>query len=191
MKTLVTYFLQGLFYITPISVTGYALFWLFTKLDQLLGLSFPGVGILIILVVVTLIGFIGSFFIKLPFFIYLEHQLESVPLIKPIYTSVKDMLKAIVGQKQGFNRPVLVKMGNDTELRRMGFVTDEGMKLMGTDQPLITVYMPFSISVSGQLFLVPPHYLQPVPGKPAEIMKYIMAGGVTSLGEEQPAPPLK
>jgi len=184
MKTIVTYFLQGLLYLTPITVTGYALYWSFTELDQLLGFSFPGVGILIMLLGVTLVGFIGSFLIKLPFFHFLDHQLEQVPFIKTIYTSVKDMLKAAVGQKQGFNRPVLVKMGNDTEIRRLGFVTDEGLKFLKMDQQLITVYFPFSISFSGQLFLVPPHYLQPVAAKSSEIMKYVMAGGVTSVMDD-------
>jgi len=184
MKTIVTYFLQGLLYLTPITVTGYALYWSFTELDQLLGFSFTGVGILIMLLGVTLVGFIGSFLIKLPFFHFLDHQLEQVPFIKTIYTSVKDMLKAAVGQKQGFNRPVLVKMGNDTEIRRLGFVTDEGLKFLKMDQQLITVYVPFSISFSGQLFLVPPHYLQPVAAKSSEIMKYVMAGGVTSVMDD-------
>lgn len=184
MKTIATYFLQGLLYLTPITVTGYALYWSFTELDQLLGFSFPGVGILIMLVGVTTVGFIGSFLIKLPFFHFLDHQLEQVPFIKTIYTSVKDMLKAVVGQKQGFNRPVLVKMSNNTEIRRLGFVTDEGLKFLKMDQQLITVYVPFSISFSGQLFLVPPHYLQPVSAKSSEIMKYVMAGGVTTLTEE-------
>jgi uncharacterized membrane protein len=185
MKTLVNYFLQGLLYLMPISVTGYALYWLFTELDQILGLSFPGVGIAIILIFVTVVGFVGSFLIQMPFFNFLEHQLERLPLIKPIYTSVKDMLKAIVGQKQGFNRPVLVKVSNDSELRRIGFITNEGMAFLKDEQKLITVYVPFSISVSGQVYLVPPHYLEVINGKPAEVMKYVMAGGVTSIEMEE------
>lgn len=185
MKSLINYFLKGLLYLIPISVTGYVLYWLFTELDQILGFSFPGVGVVLIIVFVTIIGFVGSFLIQLPLFNYLEYQLERLPLIKTIYTSVKDMLKAIVSEKQGFNRPVLVKVSNDSELRRLGFITNEGMTFLKDGQNLITVYVPFSISVSGQLYLVPPHYIQAVDGKPADVMKYIMAGGVTTIAMEE------
>lgn len=187
MTTIAKYFLQGLLYITPITVTIYALYWMFTELDQLLTFAYPGVGILVLMVMITVVGFIGSYLIQLPLFSFLDNTLEKVPLIKTIYTSVKDMLKALVGQKQGFNRPVLVKVMENSEMRRIGFVTDEGLRLLEGEEPFITVYLPFSISVSGQLYLVPTHYLTPLQGKPAEIMKYVVAGGVTSLSENEQA----
>ena len=184
MKLLVKYFFQGLLYITPISVTVYVLYWVFGHLDSLLDLEYPGVGILILVVFVTVVGFIGSYLIQLPLFGFLDNQLERAPLIKVIYTSVKDLLKAFVGQKKSFNHPVLVKLYENSEVRRLGFITDEGMELLDEDTHLVTVYVPHSFAISGQLFLVPKEYIHPVKAKSTDVMKYIIAGGVTKIDDQ-------
>jgi len=184
MKTLVKYFFQGLLYITPIAVTAYSLYWIFIKLDTIFNLPYPGIGILLILLVVTLTGLIGSLLIQLPFVGLIDNQLERVPLIKTIYTSVKDLLKAFVGQKKSFNKPVLVKLYENSEIRRMGFVTDDVMTMLDEGTDLITVYLPHSFAISGQLFLVPKSYVTPLSAKSAEVMKYIIAGGVAKMEEE-------
>lgn len=107
-KTLIKYFLQGLFYIVPTAVTIYVIYYLVVMLDNLIPLDIPGLGILIILLSVTVIGYLGSHF----FFTYFkpfERAIEKTPLIKIIYTSMKDMMNAFVGKKQQFNKPVLIK----------------------------------------------------------------------------------
>ena len=185
MKTLVKYFFQGLLYITPIAVTAYSLYWIFIKLDTIFNLPYPGIGILLILLFVTLTGLIGSLLIQLPFVGLIDNQLERVPLIKTIYTSVKDLLKAFVGQKKSFNKPVLVKLYENSEIRRMGFVTDDVMTMLDESTDLITVYLPHSFAISGQLFLVPKSYVTPLSAKSAEVMKYIIAGGVAKMEEEE------
>lgn len=185
MKILAKYFLQGLLYITPIAVTIYVLYWFFVQVDSLLNLAYPGVGILILLVFITTIGFLGNYLIQLPLFGYLDNKLERAPLIKIIYSSVKDLLKAFVGQKKSFNHPVLIKLYENSELRRLGFVTDEGLELLDEDTHLITVYVPHSFAISGQLFLVPQSYIQPIKTKSTDVMKYIVAGGVTKIDENE------
>lgn len=186
MKTLVKYFFQGLLYITPIAVTIYTLYWVFTRLDSIFEFAYPGVGILIVLIVITLTGVIGSLLIQLPFVGFIDNQLERAPLIKTIYTSVKDLLKAFVGQKKSFNQPVLVKLYENSEIRRLGFVTDEATAMLDHDIDLIAVYLPHSFAISGQLFLVPKSYITILDSKSAEVMKYIIAGGIAKIddGEE-------
>lgn len=181
MKTFAKYFLQGLLYITPISVTVYVLYWTFIQFDKLLGIDYPGVGILLLLIIITLVGWGGSSLIQLPFFSFFKNLLDRVPIFKTIYSSVKDIIEALIGQKKGFSKPVLVKLYENSDIRRIGFVTDEGLALLKDDADLITVYLPHSFAISGQLFLMPPNYLSPVDGKSADIMKYIVAGGITSL----------
>lgn len=185
MRYLGKYFLQGLLYVTPISVTVYALVWAFRYLDSIFQFQYPGLGILLMLLGVTLVGFLGSFLIQLPFFGFLDSQLERAPLIKLIYTSVKDLLKAFVGQKKSFNRPVLVKLYENSEIRRLGFVTDQGMELLEEDTHLITVYVPHSFAISGQLYLVPADYIQPVQAKSTDVLKYIIAGGVAKIDDHE------
>lgn len=179
-RRLAKYFFQGLAYTVPIVVTVYVLYELFVISDRLLPMDTPGLGILVLLGVVTLVGFVGSFLITLPLFSFLENLLNKTPLIKIIYTSVKDLVNAFVGQKKSFNKPVLVRLYENSDIKRVGFLTNEGWEGLQTadGKALITVYLPHSFAISGQLFLVPPHYITPLPTKSTDVMKYIIAGGV-------------
>lgn len=184
LRYLGRYFLQGLLYIVPISVTVYILMEGFIFLDSLIPLDIPGMGILSVLITITLIGFVGSFIIALPITTFLENYIKKAPLVKIIYTSVKDLISAFVGQKKSFNKPVLLKMYENSELQRIGFVTDEHPEAISLGKDLITVYVPHSYAVSGQLFVVPRHYVTPLDAQSAEVMKYIISGGVTEVTEQ-------
>lgn len=184
LRYLGRYFLQGLLYIVPISVTVYILMEGFIFLDSLIPLDIPGMGILSVLITITLIGFVGSFIIALPITTFLENYIKKAPLVKIIYTSVKDLISAFVGQKKSFNKPVLMKMYENSELQRIGFVTDEHPEAISLGKDLITVYVPHSYAVSGQLFVVPRHYVTPLDAQSAEVMKYIISGGVTEVTEQ-------
>jgi uncharacterized membrane protein len=182
MKQIAKYFLQGIAYSVPIGVTIYVLVELFSLTDSLLPTSIPGLGILILAIAITAIGFVGSFLISLPLFSFLEGLLNRTPLIKIIYSSVKDLVNAFVGKKKSFDKPVLVKLYENSEIRRLGFLTDKGLKALkeNAKTELVSVYLPHSFAISGQLFLVPPSYVTPLEGKSTDVMKYIIAGGVSS-----------
>ena len=48
MKTILNYFLQGLLYTVPISVTIYTVYWGLQKIDSILPFQFPGLGLIVI-----------------------------------------------------------------------------------------------------------------------------------------------
>ncbi len=185
MKTVFKYFLQGLLYLAPISLTALLFIEIFAGLDSLIPLDIPGLGIILLFTVITISGVVGSYLIKLPLFNMIETQLERVPLIKLVYSSVKDLVKAFVGQKKGFNHPVLLKLYENSEIRRLGFITDEAQDLLEKKNlnGLLTVYVPHSFAISGQLFLVPESYVEPINSKSADVMKYIIAGGVVTMDD--------
>ena len=91
MKRLLNYFLQGLLYIVPISVTLYVVYWGFIKIDGILPFKFPGLGLIVIFLIITIIGYVGNVVIKSPFNSFFQKMLEKAPLLKTIYTSVKDL----------------------------------------------------------------------------------------------------
>lgn len=179
LKVLFKHFLQGLFYVVPIAVTIYVIFYLIVLMDGLLQLDIPGLGILIILIGVTVIGFLGTFFLGYlkPF----DRAIESTPLIKLIYTSMKDLMNAFVGRKNQFKQPVLVKLNDEIELERLGFVTKESLIDLGISEDKIAVYIPFSYAISGQVFIVPKKNVTKIKGNSADVMKFIVSGGVTSI----------
>ena len=181
MKKVIKYFLQGLLYVVPLWATAFVLYKSFVFLDGLIGFAVPGLGILLILVAITIIGFIGTFLITLPITVFIERLLKRAPLIKLIYTSVQDVVSAFLGKKKGFNKPVVVKLYEASEVKRIGFITSESMKQLGMGEDEVAVYVPHSYAFSGQLFFVPESYVTPIDANATDVMKFIVSGGVTNI----------
>lgn len=184
-RRLAAYFLQGLLLIVPVVVILYILYELFFLID---GLSpwelFPGAGILIIFAIITLLGFLGNTFIAVPIKRFFQGLLNRAPLVKTIYTSIADLLSAFVGQKRKFNQPVLVKLSDESNLLRLGFITEENLGDLGLDEEKIAVYLPHSYNFSGNLFIVERKNITPLEAKAADVMKFIVSGGVASTREK-------
>jgi len=182
MKKLLGYFLQGLLYLVPISVTIYIVVESIRFVDGIIPLDVPGLGLLIILITVTVVGFSGRTLLTRQILNF-DKILDRVPLIKIIYTSVKDLLSAFVGTKKRFTEPVLVKMEGDVE--RFGFITQKDLTHLGISADKIGVYIPFSYAVTGNLIVVPKKNVTSVDGSSADIMKFIISGGVTEIENQK------
>jgi uncharacterized membrane protein len=176
-----SYFLKGLVLIVPITVTFYIVFNVFQFLDGLIPYDIPGVSILIILVGTAFLGFIGTTFIQAPLMQLFEKAIEKVPLIKIIYTSIRDLLSAFVGQEKRFTKPVMVKTNRDTEMYKLGFITQKDLSDLGISEGKSAVYLPHSYNFSGNLFIVDNSLITPIDAPADEIMKFIVSGGITKL----------
>ena len=190
MKKIINYFLQGLLYIVPISVTLSVVYWAFKKIDKIIpglldklgvDMQVPGLGLIIIIALITLIGFAGSVIISSPINAFFQRLLTKAPLLKTIYSSVKDLMRTFVGKKKGFNQAVLIKLYGNSTIERIGFITNEDLSSLGIKSGKILVYLPHSYAFSGQLFVVDRSYITPIDKPSAEIMKLIVSGGVTEL----------
>jgi uncharacterized membrane protein len=190
-KSLLQYFLQGLLYIGPLTVTIYAIYVTFQWLDgflyhyieQYFGVKIPGLGLLTVLIAITFVGFLGSRIVFRPFVAMMDKAISGAPLIKIIYTSVKDLLSAFVGQKKRFSQPVLVKVSADGELEKVGFITNEDLSELGISEKKVAVYLPHSYAWSGNLFIVPAKNVTKINASATDVMKYIISGGVTKLNQ--------
>lgn len=188
-RRLIYYFFQGLLFLGPLAVTIYAVritfFWidglLYHHLENYLGLEVPGLGLVSLLLFITLIGFLGSLFFFKPFITYFDRMISRAPLIKIIYTSVKDLLSAFVGNKRRFNQPVLVRIGGSGSLEKIGFITNEDLSELGIAEGKIAVYLPHSYAWSGNLFIVPVENVTRIDASATDVMKYIISAGVTKL----------
>ena len=190
MKRLLSYFLQGVLLTAPIFITGYVL-WILVRFANALvpvrnpglpyfGEELPGVGILIILLLLTLVGFLGSTLLFRPIFGYIEKLINKAPLVKILYTSLRDLFSAFVSDKKKFDKAVLVKM-NDTGLEKLGFITQKDLSKLGLEGK-VAVYLPHSYNFSGNLFIVPTANITPLDNvSSADIMKFIVSGGVTEI----------
>ena len=182
MKKLINYFLQGLLFVVPIVVTLYVLYQLIYWIDNLLPflskLNIPGLGLIAIFVLISAAGYIGSRFVRNPFFAYMEHLMERAPLVKLIYTSVKDLIAAFVGEKKSFNQPVAVKLERNSDTERIGFITQNDVKHLGFGSEKVAVYLPFSYSFMGELIIVPRENVRLLDSSGTDMIKFVISGGV-------------
>ncbi len=180
MRYFIRYFVRGLLLVAPIGVTLYILWAAIRWLDALLPLWFPGAGLMIILASVTLIGYLGSTFIARPLFQLLENSLNRLPLVNVLYSSLKDLFSAFVGDKKKFTQPVLVTLNRESDLRKLGFITQSDLVDLGMAGK-VAVYLPHSYNFSGDLYIVPRENVTPVQASGTAIMKFIVSGGVTHV----------
>ena len=181
MNKIINYFLQGLLYIVPISVTLYVVYWSFNKIDGILPFDFPGLGLIVVVTIITLIGAIGSKLISSPINSLFVKILEKAPLLKTIFSSVKDLMNTFVGGKKGFDQAVLVKIYENSTIERIGFITNEDLKNLNINSERVLVYLPHSYAFSGQLFIVDKKNITTINSTSSDIMKLIVSGGVTEI----------
>ena len=185
MKNIKQHFLKGLLYIVPVAVTFWVLVEVYKLLNGIIGRFLPGnwqyLGILVLIVLITLFGYVGSVIITSPINSFFQRLLKKAPLLQTIYSSVKDLMSTFVGKKKGFNTPVLIKLYENSTIERIGFITNEDLSSLGIKNGKILVYLPHSYAFSGQLFVVERSYIKPIDASSAEIMKLIVSGGVTEI----------
>ena len=200
-KKLLRYFVQGLIIIAPIAITIFAVTSLFKFIDSILPnlvhkifpnvvgtyedgtpKSIPGLGFIVVILVVLLVGYVSSSFIFSRIVDIFDRVLEKTPGIKIIYTTVKDFFEAFAGEKKKFNKPVLVNLHLEN-VWQIGFVTQEDLSEFGLNEH-VAVYVPFSFSIAGQLFFLPMSKVKRVDDiSSTEAMKFAISGGVTHVKE--------
>jgi len=181
MKSLPRYFLNGCLVLAPLAATVYILYLVFTTIDQLLPIGIPGLGFLLTLGLITVVGFLTSSVIGSSVVGVFEHFLKQVPLVKLVYSSLKDLVSAVVGDKRRFDTPVAVTLVPESRIKALGFVTRRSVDVLGI-HGYVAVYFPQSYNFAGNLALVPSRDVQPLAVNTGDVMTFIVSGGVTGLG---------
>jgi len=185
----INYFFQGLILIAPLSITLYVLIKTFFYVDDLLkdfltqwlGFYTLGLGILVMLGGLTVIGFLGSTIIFKPLLVVFDRLISRAPLVKIIYTSVKDLLSAFVGSKKKFSEPVLIRESKNSDMEKIGFITAHDLSNLGIPEGKVAVYLPYSYNVSGMLVIVPVENVKRLDANSTDVMKFVISAGVTQI----------
>jgi uncharacterized membrane protein len=179
MKRISRYFLQGLLFLVPLFATMYVIYWVFIRIDRILNLPVPGLGFVVTIVFITLVGFGASNFLTRNLVHLIDRVFARLPLVKMLYTAIKDLVNAFVGDKKSFNRPVQVVIDRESNLRVIGFATRESLDSIGI-QDSMAVYLPQSYNFAGNLIIVDRGQVIPMSADPGEVMKLVVSGGVSS-----------
>ena len=188
MKKIVAYFFQGILLIAPVAIVVYILYvifvtidgWLANTIKPLLGFHIPGLGIVIVFISLTMLGFIGQTALVKPLKKITAAFIRKIPVLNLLYSALNDFFSAFVGKDKKFNVPVKVLFNKENNLWKLGFVTNESLTEFDLDD-LAAVYFQHSYNFSGELYLVPKERIERLDISPSEVMKFVVSGGVTRI----------
>jgi uncharacterized membrane protein len=182
MKKLVNYFLKGLVVFVPMALTVFLLIWAFTSLDAVFRTAFriniPGVGLLLTVSLIVVIGFIASNFLGKRLFAFLEKIFTGLPLVKLLYSAVKDMIEAFAGEKKSFDKPVIATVVPGGAAKVVGFITQGSLENFGLSD-YVAVYLPQSYNFAGNVLLFPKESVKPLSIESSQAMAFIVSGGIS------------
>lgn len=163
MKTFANTFFKGLLFALPIAATFGLLYWLFVSAENLLkiplqiilphGWYITGMGVIAAVGLIFLLGILVQAYLIKHVFIYLENLLERIPIVNGVYSSIRDLISFVAGEKGEDMQKVIAYRIND-EARLIGFVTNEDVSV-GDHTGLLAVYFPMSYQVGGYLVYLP------------------------------------
>ena len=182
-KRLVRYFIRGCLVSVPLAITGWIVWGTLRFVDQLLPFGIPGVGFVVTLSLITLVGLFTSNVIGKRVFQLTDRLLSGMPLVKLLYTSIKDLIRAFVGDHKSFDRPAAVAL-TPGGARILGFVTRDGLHMLGMPD-FVAVYFPQSYNFAGQLAVVPRDQVELLDAPSSEVMTFIVSGGISGFGRGQ------
>jgi len=192
MKKIFNYLIQGLVYIAPLGITAYLVYASFTLIDGLsqklltrfFDVQIPGLGFLSLIVFLIFVGFLGRTIIARPLKRIFNGIIDRIPLLNFIYSAFNDLFSAFAGKEKKFNHPVIVKVNLNSDLEKLGFVTEENLDLIGeTDK--VAVYFPHSYNFSGEMFIVPKTNIRTLDVNSGEMMKFIVSAGLARWEKNQ------
>ena len=186
MNELTRNFFEGLFILVPVVVTIVVVLTVFEVIDGWLNIPIPGLGFLTTIILITLAGRLASNVFFKGALGSLEKVLTRTPFIKLVYTSLKDLIEAFMGEKKRFDQPVMVALVPGGHAEAIGFVTRKSMDMFGR-QDHVAVYFPQSYNFAGNLLVFPKDQVRALDAESSEVMAFIVSGGVsggTSNGTE-------
>ncbi len=183
MKHLYQYFFRGLLAALPLSLTIYLLYLFLTWTEgiamwwvrPIIGdFYIPGLGLLFGIGTIILLGFIISNERALKLLSLIELPFTSLPVIKSVYSSLKNFAEYFAPDKEGPSQQVVSVRIPGQALEMVGLVTRQNLHglpdgFMTGDR--VAVYLPMGYMIGGYTIFVPRDWLQPLSMSVEEAMR--------------------
>jgi uncharacterized membrane protein len=191
-KHLKSYILRGLLAVSPLALTVFAIRILYTTIDKritglikdIIGLSFPGLGVLLLVAVLYFLGLIVSNVLGRQIFGLLDRIANRIPLVRTTYNVGRRLSSSFsLPEKQVFRRAVLVEYLKPG-IWTIGFVTDTIVDRENNDELLLKVFIltpPHPIS--GTMVVVRESQARDPGWSIDEALKAVISGGVIGPAE--------
>ena len=143
--------------------------------------NLPYSEVLLVLLFIFAIGAILKYLLLHPIIHFLESILYKIPLVKPVYFGIKQLVHAFSSQDEGtFKQVVLVEFPRKG-IYSIGFITGEALEKTNLDQSTnyMHVYVPHVPNpASGFLLIVPEHEINKTNLTRQEALTLIISGGI-------------
>jgi uncharacterized membrane protein len=152
--------------------------------DKVISISFPGLGLILVLIVLYLLGIIVSNIIGRKFFGVIEKVTSRIPFVKTTYRIGQQLSTTFsLPEKQAFKRAVLVNYLK-TGIWTVGFVTGTLIDKKNNDEKLLKVYVPTPPNpASGTMVVVKESDTRDPGWSIEEALSAIISGGILGPGE--------
>lgn len=162
------YLLAGLLLWTPLAITVWLITWVFDVLDSVLpqalrsetlfGVHIPGFGVLVVVLLILLTGFLAANLIGQKLVDLWEGLMKRIPLFRSIYSSVKQVSDTILSPNgQAFRQAVLIQYPRQG-LWTIAFLTGTPSSDVAAHLPAdcVSVYVPTTPNPTSGFFLMVP-----------------------------------
>ena len=194
-------FLTGLLVILPISITVYVIWILIRGMDAILKyipakylpetylqIHIPGLGLILVVILVFVVGLLTRNFIGRKIVHLGENIVDRIPLVRILYTGVKQLLEPLFLQKtNGFKRVALIEYPR-RGVHVIGFITGEskGEVQNKTSKDMMNVFVPTTPNpTSGFYILIPEDEVVSLNMSVEDAFKLIISGGIVSPPEKK------
>ena len=183
MNRLTQYFFRGLLAILPLALTGYLL-WMFVSWTERTAMLLirpvvgdfylPGLGIGLSVLLILALGFLVSQRFTSRLLSWLELPFTNLPVVKSIYSSLKNFAEYFAPHQQSAQQVVLLRPPG-TELSIVGLITRQHMRGLprglGELDDHVAVYLPMGYMIGGYTVFVPRHWTEPIDMSVEEAMR--------------------
>jgi len=186
-KHLKSYVFRGLLAVIPLGLTAFAIKILYTTIDkriaglieEIIGFSFPGLGVLLLVAVLYFLGLIVSNVLGRQIFGLLNRIANRIPLVKITYNVGRQLSSSFsLPEKQVFRRAVLVEYLKPG-IWTIGFVTGTIVDKGNNDELLLKVFIPTPPNpISGTMVMVKESQTRDPGWSIDEALKAVISGGV-------------
>jgi uncharacterized membrane protein len=191
------YFFTGLVVIAPVGATVVVLTWMFRTIDNILGepirayLGFriPGLGFVLLLLVVTIVGWAVHRAAGRQLLHWWNTAMARFPLTGRIYNAMSQIVQSVIGERTRlFRRTVLIPYPTDG-IWVVAFVTNDETPALSrlVGEPCVNVFVPTTPNpTSGFMLVVPVARVKEVDVTVEDAMKLIISAGAVSPVTERP-----
>lgn len=195
------YFFAGILVTAPAAITFYTAWLLITWIDSwvaslmpgrysdLLPMSVPGLGLIVLIVSLILIGMLTAGFLGRLLIRTSENILARMPVVRSIYGAVKQIFETVLAQQSNAFRQVVLVEYPRRGIWAIGFVSGatRGEVQNLTKEDCVNVFLPTTPNpTSGFLLFVPRQDLVVLNMTVEEGIKMVVSGGIVTPPDPRP-----